>query len=205
MGYYEKWHPQGAILLQRGARRLYSQPDAPRAPIQSITPSTTKVDDFFTIPRISGMGSAAAPADAAQEIRNGEITRAEGGGAVQKVRRGVPHAFCAGFFDYISIDREHFGRAADCFEQPRMDLAYFMHLADRFRSPHLWQYEGGRWACGTPFEGPSAVRVRDAEGGNEKDAKKAEADRPVGREGRKSGEGIQYEGFESWGRPTGLR
>lgn len=64
--------------------------------------------------------------------------------------------FAQDFFDYISIDREHFGRAADCFEQPRMDLAYFMHLADRFRSPHLWQYQGGRWSLRhTPFEGPS--------------------------------------------------
>ena len=31
------------------------------------------------------------------------------------------------------------------FEQPIMDRQYFMHLADRFRSPHLWAFEDGEW------------------------------------------------------------
>ena len=31
------------------------------------------------------------------------------------------------------------------FEQPVMDRDYFMRLADAFRSPHLWRYEGGTW------------------------------------------------------------
>ena len=67
-----------------------------------------------------------------------------------------PSRFADEFFRYISIDKEHFGKAADCFEQPTMDLDYFMHLADRFRSPHLWQYENGVWSLRhTPFEGPS--------------------------------------------------
>jgi hypothetical protein len=26
-----------------------------------------------------------------------------------------------------------------------MDRKYFMHLADRFRSPHLWMFENGEW------------------------------------------------------------
>ena len=67
-----------------------------------------------------------------------------------------PMRFAQDFFRYISIDKKHFGAAADCFEQPEMDMDYFMHLADRFRSPHLWQYENGRWSLRhTPFEGES--------------------------------------------------
>lgn len=26
-----------------------------------------------------------------------------------------------------------------------MDYEYFMHLADTFRSPHIWKYEEGEW------------------------------------------------------------
>ena len=31
------------------------------------------------------------------------------------------------------------------FEQPVMDREYFMRLANRFRSPHLWKLENGIW------------------------------------------------------------
>ena len=31
------------------------------------------------------------------------------------------------------------------FEQPIMDRDYFLKLAERFRSPHLWQWRGGEW------------------------------------------------------------
>ena len=40
---------------------------------------------------------------------------------------------------------KEFPIASEMFEQPRMDREYFMHLADRFRSPHLWKYENGMW------------------------------------------------------------
>ena len=31
------------------------------------------------------------------------------------------------------------------FEQPIMDQDYFDSLTDRFRSPHLWRWDGSRW------------------------------------------------------------
>ncbi len=36
--------------------------------------------------------------------------------------------------------------AAQAFDHPLMDRAYFRELEDRFRSPHLWRYENGTWA-----------------------------------------------------------
>jgi hypothetical protein len=46
-----------------------------------------------------------------------------------------------------------------------MDRAYFMDLADRFRSPHIWKYENGVWKlrC-TPYEGDSEVLWGDPKG-----------------------------------------
>ena len=31
------------------------------------------------------------------------------------------------------------------FEQPVIDRDYFFRLTDRFRSPHLWKFEGNQW------------------------------------------------------------
>jgi len=43
------------------------------------------------------------------------------------------------------MDEKHFPQISKLFEQPIMDKEYFLHLADRFRSPHLWKYENGVW------------------------------------------------------------
>jgi hypothetical protein len=35
-----------------------------------------------------------------------------------------------------------------------MDRDYFMHLCDRFRSPHLWRFGNGGWSLRhTVFDG----------------------------------------------------
>ena len=40
-----------------------------------------------------------------------------------------------------------------------------MHLADRFRSPHIWKYENGLWKLRhTPYEGDSEVLWGDPRG-----------------------------------------
>ena len=66
---------------------------------------------------------------------------------------------------YLSIDPMHFPEASKCFEQPMMDREYFMHLADRFRSPHIWKWEDGMWKLRhTPYEGDSEVLWGDPRG-----------------------------------------
>ena len=156
MGYYEKWHPQGAYYYSVEHGGFIPSPERTAGTYSKYNSIDDKVDDFFYYTTYIKYGIGRCTYDAAQEIRNGEITRAEGAALCKKYDGEFPMRFAQDFFDYISIDREHFGRAADCFEQPWMDLAYFMHLADRFRSPHLWQYQGGRWSLRhTPFEGPS--------------------------------------------------
>ena len=72
--------------------------------------------------------------------RNDEITRDEGVALVEKYDGEFPERFADEVFDYLSIMPKEFPIASEMFEQPRMDREYFMHLADRFRSPHLWKY-----------------------------------------------------------------
>ena len=48
-------------------------------------------------------------------------------------------------FEFLSLPPETFPAASKMFEQPQMDRAYFERLTDRFRSPHLWKFEGNQW------------------------------------------------------------
>lgn len=56
-----------------------------------------------------------------------------------------PDRFADEIFRYLSIPADEFPVASRMFEQPLIDKEYFMHLANTFRSPHLWKYEDGEW------------------------------------------------------------
>ncbi|MDU8356963.1 hypothetical protein RYA05_35265, partial [Pseudomonas syringae pv. actinidiae] len=84
--------------------------------------------------------------DAAQEIRSGDIEREEGVALVKRYDGEFPERFANELFDYLSVPPEQYPEAAKQFEAPVMDRAYFDTLANRFRPPHLWQYEGGEWS-----------------------------------------------------------
>ena len=124
-----------------------------------------KVDDLFYYTTYIKYGIGRTSYDAAQEIRNGEITLEEGKALCKKYDGEYPDRFERELMDYLSLDPRQFPQAARCFEQPRMDREYFMHLADRFRSPHLWKYEDGIWKLRyTPYEGDSQVLWGDPKG-----------------------------------------
>ena len=159
LGYYERWHPQGAYYYAVEHGGFVPSPERTAGTYSKYNSIDDKVDDFFYYTTYIKYGIGRCTYDAAQEIRNGEITREEAVALCKKFDGEFPARFAEEFFRYISIDKAHFGKAADCFEQPEMDLAYFMHLADRFRSPHLWQYKDGVWSLRhTPYAGESLCR-----------------------------------------------
>ena len=164
LGYYEKWHPQ--------ARTTTASSTAASAPRRSA-PSTyskynsidDKIDDFFYYTTYIKYGIGRTTYDAAQEIRNEEITLDEGKALCKKFDGEYPDRFEKEIFKYLSLDRQHFPWASQLFEQPRMDRDYFMDLADRFRSPHIWKWEDNMWKLRhTPYEGDSEVLWGDPRG-----------------------------------------
>ena len=156
MGYYERWHPQGAYYYAVEHGGFMPSPERTVGPYSKYNSIDDKIDDFFYYTTYIKYGIGRCTYDAAQEIRNHEITRDEGVALCKKFDGEFPMRFAKEVFEYLSIDKKLFGAAADCFEQPQMDLDYFMHLADRFRSPHIWQYANGKWSLRhTPFAGES--------------------------------------------------
>ena len=87
-----------------------------------------------------GLGRASY--DAAQEIRSRDITRDEGVALVKRFDHEFPERFAEEIFAYLSMPEREFPEASRMFEQPILDREYYDRLADTFRSPHLWMWDG---------------------------------------------------------------
>ena len=103
------------------------------------------MDDFHYYTTFVKFGIGRATYDAAQEIRSGDITREEGVALVKRYDGEFPERFSDEIFQYLSIPKEQFPKAAAMFEQPLMDRDYYNDLCDHFRSPHLWIQKNGEW------------------------------------------------------------
>jgi hypothetical protein len=73
-------------------------------------------------------GIGRATYDAAQEIRNGKITREEGVNLVRMYDEEFPNKYFKDFLDYLNISED-----------------LFYKTIDKFRSPHLWANNKGKW------------------------------------------------------------
>lgn len=145
LGYYLKWHPQEAYYYAVENSDFKASPERTSGTYSKYNSIDDKIDDFHYYTTYIKFGIGRATYDAAQEIRNEEITREEGIALVQKFDGEYPERFEKEIFEYLSISEKDFPIASKMFEQPEMDRDYFMHLADRFRSPHLWKRENGVW------------------------------------------------------------
>lgn len=145
LGYYLKWHPQGAYYYSVENGNFQPSPERTPGTYSKYNSIDDRIDDFHYYTTYIKFGIGRATYDAAQEIRNQEITREEGVALVKKFDGEFPERFAEEIFNYLSIPEKEFPVASKMFEQPMMDRTYFMHLTDRFRSPHLWKKEHGEW------------------------------------------------------------
>lgn len=145
LGYYLKWHPQGAYYYAVENGGFRPSPERTAGTYSKYNSIDDKIDDFHYYTTFIKFGIGRATYDASQEIRNNEITREEGVALVKKFDGEFPERFVKEIFEYLSIPEKEYPIASKMFEQPIMDRDYFEHLTDRFRSPHLWKYENGSW------------------------------------------------------------
>ncbi|MBP2667420.1 MAG: N-acetyl sugar amidotransferase [Firmicutes bacterium] len=153
LGYYLKWHPQECYYYAVENGGFQPSPERTPGTYSKYNSIDDRIDDFHYYTTYIKFGIGRATYDAAQEIRNEEITREEGVALVKKFDGEFPERFADEIFRYLSIPAKEFPKAATMFEQPIMDREYFMALADQFRSPHLWKKEFGQWKLrSTVFE-----------------------------------------------------
>lgn len=145
LGYYLKWHPQECYYYAVEHGGFQASPERTPGSYSKYNSIDDKIDDFHYYTTYIKFGIGRATYDAAQEIRNGEIIRDEGVALVRKFDGEFPERFADEIFAYVSLPEQQFPKAARMFEQPSVNRDYFMALADRFRSPHLWVRESGLW------------------------------------------------------------
>ena len=145
LGYYLRWHPQGAYYYAVEHGGFQASPERTAGTYSKYNSIDDKIDDFHYYTTFIKFGIGRATYDAAQEIRNGEITRDEGVALVRKYDGEFPERFSKEVFEYLSIPEKEYPVASEMFEEPIVTREYFGNLADSFRSPHIWKRVGGEW------------------------------------------------------------
>lgn len=127
--YYEKWVPQENFYYAAENTGFEANPRGRSEGTYSKYASLDdRLDGFHYYLKFIKFGIGRATADAAHEIRDGHITREEGISLVKKYDGEFPDRWFDEFLDYLDISEEH-----------------FWNVVDKFRSPHVWTIEDGRW------------------------------------------------------------
>lgn len=145
LGYYLNWHPQSCYYHAVEHGGFEASPERTPGTYSKYNSIDDRMDDLHYYTTFIKFGLGRASYDAAQEIRSGDINRDEGVALVRKFDGEFPSRFIDELLRYLSVPEQQFPVAARAFDSPLMDRAYFEALVNRFRSPHLWQYEAGTW------------------------------------------------------------
>lgn len=126
LGYYLKWHPQGAYYF---AKDYGFQPSPERTPgtYSKYNSIDDKIDDYHYFTTYIKFGIGRATYDSAQEIRSGDLTREEGVALVKKYDGEYPARFEQEIFDYLNVPGF-----------PEYTRESFLKHCEKFKSPHLW-------------------------------------------------------------------
>lgn len=142
LGYYLKWHPQACYYYAVEHGGFQASPERTPGTYSKYNSIDDRIDDFHYYTTGVKFGLGRATYDAAQEIRSKDITRDEGMALVKRFDHEFPERFADEIFQYLSVPEKEFPEASGMFDQPIMNREYFMALAENFRSPHLWMWDG---------------------------------------------------------------
>ncbi len=146
LGYYLKWHPQTCYYYAVENGGFQASPERTPGTYSKYNSIDDRIDDFHYYTTYIKFGIGRATYDAAQEIRSGDITRDEGVALVKRFDGEWPERFADEIFRYLSIPENEFPKASKAFAEPVMTRERFLALADRFRSPHLWEKTDAGWS-----------------------------------------------------------
>jgi len=128
LGYYIKWDPQECYYYAVENTGFQANTERTEGTYSKYSSIDDKMDMFHYFTTYIKFGIGRATYDAAQEIRNGKITREEGVHLVQKYDHEFPAKYFQEFLRYVDITESEFN-----------------DTVDKFRSPHLWAKVDGSW------------------------------------------------------------
>lgn len=133
LGYYLKWDPQECFYYAAENTGFIPNPERTEGSYSKYSSIDDRIDPFHYFTTLVKFGIGRATYDAAQEIRNGKITREEGVQLVRRFDQEFPAKYFPDFLEYISVSESEFWR-----------------LVDAGRSPHLWKRDDGEWRLRHP-------------------------------------------------------
>ena len=128
LGYFEKWDPQECYYYSVDNTGFKPSFERSIGTYSRYTEIDDKIVPFHFYTTYIKFGIGRATYDAAQEIRNGKITRDEGVMLVKKFDHEFPERYFQEFIDYIDIDENK-----------------FYNTIDKFRSGHLLDKQNSGW------------------------------------------------------------
>jgi N-acetyl sugar amidotransferase len=128
LGYYLRWTPQEVYYYAVENTGFKARPFRTQGTYSKYNSIDDKIDDLHYYTTFIKFGLGRCTYDASQEIRNHHISREEAQALVKKFDGEFPDRYFNDIMDYIDMKPER-----------------FFELCDQFRSPHLWNKEGGEW------------------------------------------------------------
>ena len=128
LGFYHKWDPQECYYYASENTGFKANTERTEGTYSKYSSIDDCIDMFHYYTTLIKFGIGRATYDAAQEIRNGKITREEGVLLVDKFDQEFPKKYFSEFLNYISLSENE-----------------FHDTVDKFRSPHLWIKDQNEW------------------------------------------------------------
>ncbi len=129
LGYYLKWDPQECYYYAVENTGFQANSERTEGTYSKYSSIDDKIDPFHYYTTLIKFGLGRASYDAAQEIRNGKITREEGINLVRKFDQEFPSKYFKEFLEYIDISEDD-----------------FFKTINKFRSSHLWEKNGKEYS-----------------------------------------------------------
>jgi N-acetyl sugar amidotransferase len=129
LGYYLKWDPQECYYYSTERTGFSSNDERTEGSYSKYSSIDDRIDPLHYYTTYIKFGIGRSTYDAAQEIRNGKITREEGVALVRRYDHEFPSKYFKEIIDYIGISEER-----------------FWEVINGARSPHLWSTNAdGEW------------------------------------------------------------
>ena len=128
LGYYLKWDPQECYYYAVENTGFQANPERTEGTFSKYSSIDDKIDPFHYFTTFIKFGIGRCTYDAAQEVRNGKISREEAVYLVQKYDDEFPEKYYREFLNYVGLNEDQ-----------------FWQVVDENRSPHLWEKQDNDW------------------------------------------------------------
>ena len=128
LGYFLKWVPQNNYYFSVEKTNFVPSKYRLDGTFQKYASLDDKLDGFFFYTRYIKFGVGRAMMDAAQEIRNGFLTKDEGLRLINKYDGEYPKTYEKEFLDYVNLTQSE-----------------FKSLCDSFRGKNVWTKKNNKW------------------------------------------------------------